>query len=639
MAEVKRPDFLRLVKFQPPMDPVAKESFVRPAWQTTLFANEHPALLLFVDLDRLGGEDFLRLLAQAGLRHIFDLRRAPRFDLGPLNRRTAFARMKDAAVLYHDLSGLLGKEGVSDVGAVANLVRKAASDKLGLNGPLAFFVDRSESNEAFLTALTTALGAPTSGVWDVMLVPFEEASEDRGSRPLVFVSHANPEDNEFVKWLASQLSVSGYEVWSDVTKLVGGEEFWSDIEAVIRDKAGAVVVVLSKVAQRKAGVLDEIDLAVWVERSRGLRGFVIPLRVDDLAFGDVRANLARKNIIDFHQNWATGLRALLLALEKAGVPHLQKGQAAAGAAAAQRERGAITNQTETILTNWMPITSLPPHITFWDVGGPIDALPAVAMSLDSPWQRYLRLIATFGTDAEAPVEAAGIVTTPSYSISVEELREHGSKEPPIAKAIGRNLILNLMRQAWDRDMTSRGLLPHPNASGALIWFPPLGRWPNDRGSFKDNLGKYRYRALVGWSARRKVYWHAGVDAKPVLGDLPKFILRQHVIFTEDGFTPLQSSVRMHALRRSFCRSWWNDRWRDLLAAYVGTLEINGQLVVAAGRGTTIVCGPLMKLDAHFAPSSDLPVLSGEEELAGDDLDADDDMDEWFENDFDEEQAP
>lgn len=639
MAEVKRPDFLRLVKFEPPEDPVARESFVRPAWQTTLFADEHPALLLFVDLDRLGGEGFLLLLGQAGLRHIFDLRRAPRFDLGPLNRRIAFARMNDAAVRYHDLSGLLGKEGVADVSTIANLVRKPASDRVGLSGPLAFLVDRTESNEAFLTALTTALGAPTSGVWDVMLVPFENGSEDRGSRPLVFLSHANPEDNEFTKWLAGQLSISGYEVWSDVTKLVGGEEFWSDIETTIRNRAGAVVVVLSKVAQRKAGVLDEIDLAVRVERSSGLKGFVVPVRVDDLAFGDVRANLARKNIIDFYQNWATGLHALLLALEKARVPRSQRGLIAAGAAAAQRERGAVTNQTETILTNWMPITSLPPQITFWDIGGPMDALSAVAASLDSPWQRHLRLIATFGTDGEAPVEAAGIVATPSYSVNVEELREHGSKEPPIARAIGRNLILNLMRQAWDRDMAARGLVSHSNASGALIWFPPQGRWPSDRGSFKDNLGKVRYRALVGWSDKRKVYWHAGIDAKPVLGDFPKFILRQHVIFTEDGRTPLQSTTRMHSLRRSFCRSWWNDRWRDLLTAYVGTLEVKEQIEVVAGRGTTIVCGPLMKLEAHFAPLSDLPVLSDEEELTGDDLDSDDDLDDWFENNLDEEQAP
>ena len=44
-------------------------------------------------------------------------------------------------------------------------------------------------------------------------------------RRLVFISHANPEDNEFVSWLGTRLTVAGYEVWADVLKLSGGEAF------------------------------------------------------------------------------------------------------------------------------------------------------------------------------------------------------------------------------------------------------------------------------------------------------------------------------------------------------------------------------------------------------------------------------
>lgn len=39
-----------------------------------------------------------------------------------------------------------------------------------------------------------------------------------------------------------------------------------------------------------------------------------------------------------------------------------------------------------------------------------------------------------------------------------------------------------------------------------------------------------------------------------------------MIFSDDGATPLPSPTRQHALRRSFCRNWWNARWRDLLLA-------------------------------------------------------------------------
>ncbi len=76
-------------------------------------------------------------------------------------------------------------------------------------------------------------------------------------RKLVFVSHANPEDNEFASWLGTRLVAAGYEVWADVFQLVGGEAFWRDIGAAIKEEAAAAIVVISKASYQKDGVLDE----------------------------------------------------------------------------------------------------------------------------------------------------------------------------------------------------------------------------------------------------------------------------------------------------------------------------------------------------------------------------------------------
>jgi len=35
-------------------------------------------------------------------------------------------------------------------------------------------------------------------------------------RTAVFISHATPEDNHFVRWLGAKLTAMGYEVWADV---------------------------------------------------------------------------------------------------------------------------------------------------------------------------------------------------------------------------------------------------------------------------------------------------------------------------------------------------------------------------------------------------------------------------------------
>ncbi len=55
-------------------------------------------------------------------------------------------------------------------------------------------------------------------------------------RYLAFISHANPEDNEFALWLGTRLTNAGYKVWVDVLTLLGGETTWRHIGDAIKEK-------------------------------------------------------------------------------------------------------------------------------------------------------------------------------------------------------------------------------------------------------------------------------------------------------------------------------------------------------------------------------------------------------------------
>ena len=134
-----------------------------------------------------------------------------------------------------------------------------------------------------------------------------------------FVSHANPEDNEFSRWLSLQLAKLGYPVWCDLTRLLGGEDFWSDIEVAIRDYTAKFLYVLSRHSNQKPGTLQELSVATSAARQRELKDFVIPLRVDDLPYQDINIQLNRLNAIDFSSSWAAGLRKLVEKLELDGV--------------------------------------------------------------------------------------------------------------------------------------------------------------------------------------------------------------------------------------------------------------------------------------------------------------------------------
>ena len=81
----------------------------------------------------------------------------------------------------------------------------------------------------------------------------ENLLDSSKTKKLIFISHANPNDNDFTIWLSARLASDGYEVWSDLTHLVGGEVFWKDIDESLRQYTIKFISVLSPVSVTKRG--------------------------------------------------------------------------------------------------------------------------------------------------------------------------------------------------------------------------------------------------------------------------------------------------------------------------------------------------------------------------------------------------
>src|SRR2546430_17564453 len=94
-------------------------------------------------------------------------------------------------------------------------------------------------------------------------------------RDMLFVSHANPEDNEFTQWLSLQLAKCGYPVWCDLTKLLGGETFWTDVEQALGTRTVKFLYVLSKTSNAKDGPLSTLPNRAHVKRNENLHDFFI----------------------------------------------------------------------------------------------------------------------------------------------------------------------------------------------------------------------------------------------------------------------------------------------------------------------------------------------------------------------------
>src|ERR1044072_1616637 len=133
-------------------------------------------------------------------------------------------------------------------------------------------------------------------------------SKEIQTRDVVFVSHANPEDNDFALWVSLRLAAEGYAVWCDLTELLGGEDFWKDIQNVLETRTAKFLFVTSDTSTVKDGVLQELTVAKRVAKTNNLSDFVIPLQIDQC---QTNIEISRINYIPFNESWAAGLAQLL----------------------------------------------------------------------------------------------------------------------------------------------------------------------------------------------------------------------------------------------------------------------------------------------------------------------------------------
>ena len=141
-------------------------------------------------------------------------------------------------------------------------------------------------------------------------------------RDTIFISHASPDDNEFVRWLGGELTSRGYAVWADVFHLKGGTPFWTAIEDALRKRAIKVIFVVSRgsVDPARSGVRNELSVADGLRKSLKDPGFIVPMRIDDTPFDELPIQVHQLNTLDFSADRNDRLPDLLDTLEVAMVP-------------------------------------------------------------------------------------------------------------------------------------------------------------------------------------------------------------------------------------------------------------------------------------------------------------------------------
>jgi hypothetical protein len=448
-------------------------------------------------------------------------------------------------------------------------------------------------------------------------------------RNLIFISHANPEDNEFTQWLGLQLTREGYKIWSDITKLIGGELFWANIEEAIREYTIKFLFVLSRTSNNtERGTLDELDLARDIAKTERIRDFIIPLKVDEeLPFNEINIMIHRRNVIDFTQGWAQGLALVLEKLDRDDVPKdISRFNPSAVASWWRLQFDGteiIQKMPEQYLSNWFPIQDIPETIQIHSLRPDSPSFTRGADELPFPAYPIRRCVVSF-----ASAEDLGLADAQTTSLTVSECLDGTIADTLINAREGQNALIYLLRVAWLSYIKSASLPCYEMANERQCAYFTPDMFDSKLQPFEIPDCLSGRRNLVGQTRGR--HWHFGFSADVQLEPALAYIIRPHVLFSDDGENIWSSTSRLHSARRSVCRNWWNDRWRDLILTSVYwlaqkqgghelaiTLSPDVQLRVSIKP--VIFCSPVSYDESSLveSPSSDEDQLDDDIELRDD----------------------
>ena len=319
------------------------------------------------------------------------------------------------------------------------------------------------------------------------------------TRDMLFLSHANPEDNEFTLWLALQLANEGYPVWCDLTKLLGGERFWTNIEKAIRGRTIKFLYVLSTTSNEKVGTRQELQLAQSVEQTEKFSDFILPLHIDALPFSD--ANILLQGIIgiSFKAGWQIGLASLLRKLDEEKIPKKAGFNPATVADWWRSNCGpdqGIRDESEDYTSNWFQVSE-PPRVYVHSLKR--SGIGLIEVPAGSPVPAYQDGISLFSfaqaTELERHLQKSDISIAQSDDFSFLDYIAQAPDDR--ARRKRESCLCNLLRIAWEHSMALRGLPQHALANRASCSYFVDGFASNNTIRFQGVFGKPAERAMIG----------------------------------------------------------------------------------------------------------------------------------------------
>lgn len=383
-------------------------------------------------------------------------------------------------------------------------------------------------------------------------------------KKLIFISHAQPEDDYLAIWLTSKLRLLGYDVWVDKDNLNKGDAFWNEIELKIKNESLKFIPLVSqayidKSQNKNTGVFLEVSLSKVI--SKKIDNYVIPIKVDGCSFDDFPISILPLDSIDFSANWGKGLKELIEEFELQGIPKNSLPNNVLNQWFKYLSiQGEILNRPDFYGSNWLP-TTLPKTISFYLFAGEYQKykqeIPFVH-KLDKDY--VIGFFDDYGLN---------IQTEYREIISVAEFLAHDNYELASGDTIvdTKYHLTQLMNSALDEFLYLHENIKCWNRKGKeKIYYTK--RPPKESGAYPFKIGDRKgWRTLKG--KKDDVFWNYSLSFKFQLYPFPHFVINPHILISdENGFK--DDDIKN---RRSIPREWFNRHWYDRIFAFMN--YING----------------------------------------------------------------
>lgn len=406
------------------------------------------------------------------------------------------------------------------------------------------------------------------------------------SKDIVFISHATPEDNEIAIWLASRLENAGYNVWVDKNELTGGEEFWDNIQDILTNKTVKFISIISNSSINKNGVKDEISYALELERKNNLSEFILPIKIEENV--TVPINLGRKNYIDdFKTDWGTGLERVLNFLDKNNVPRNNISNYKDLELVLRKDVVKLEKGNETIMSNQFKIT-LPEFIFLYEKDTNANELPRTHEYYDYPVREFAGNLLSFFElqKINSIIESQQLVLVAKYKTDNfinEQYKEYSynSKKDDIDR-----VFKTLISKTFDMLFKNKGL-KNIQWKHTCDWWFPSNLIPDNKIYFTNYYDKKTYRVITGKSIQ--YIWHFCFRYRIRSNDNFYIEISPRTIYTDDKDIVIPSDSRLNRIRISRTKTWYNEKWRDLLVGFMYWLNNGNDIVINCGDDNSLIC--------------------------------------------------